>query len=78
MTMNDVGKITHVLKHSHRRCVVGDFDKNLHEGYIWTVPRAVLFFIPNKSIFLHFLHNGTNFITIIWILMTEESILMMM
>ena len=25
--MNDIGKIAHVLKHSHGRCVIGDFDK---------------------------------------------------
>ena len=26
MTMNDMGKIEHVLKHSYGRCVVGAFD----------------------------------------------------
>ena len=30
MTMHDIGKRTHVLKHAHGRCVVGTFDKNLH------------------------------------------------
>ena len=25
--MNDIGKIAHVLKHSHGRCVIGYFDK---------------------------------------------------
>ena len=40
-------------------CVIGDFDKNLHEGYIWTGHRAVLSFIFHKSIFLHFVHNST-------------------
>ena len=34
--MNAIGKRAHVLKHSHGRCVVGTFDKNLHEGSIWT------------------------------------------
>ena len=29
MTMNDIGKRAHVLKHSHGRCVVVAFDKNL-------------------------------------------------
>ena len=61
MTMNDIGKITHVLKHSHRRCVVSVFDKNLHEGSIWTGPRVGLSFILHISIFLHFVHHGTNF-----------------
>ena len=61
MTMNDIGKIAHVLKYSKRRCVVGAFDKILHERYIWTGPRAVLYFILQKSIFLHFIHHGTIF-----------------
>ena len=59
--MNDMGKIAHVLKHSHGRCDIGAFDKLLHEGYIWTGNTAVLLFILHKSIFLHFVHNGTRF-----------------
>ena len=59
--MNSNGKRAHVLKHSHRRCVISSFDKILHEGSIWTGHRAVLSFILHKSIFLHFLHNGTGF-----------------
>ena len=59
--MNDIEKIAHVLKHSHGRCVIGAFDKILHECYIWTGNRAVLSFILHKSIFLHFVHNGTRF-----------------
>ena len=46
--MNDIGKIAHVLKHSHRRCVIGSFDKNLDEVSLWTGHRAVLSFILNK------------------------------
>ena len=57
--MNDIGKIAHVLKHSHGRCVNGAFDKTLHEGSIWTNHRSVLSFILNKSIFSHFVNNGT-------------------
>ena len=56
--MNDT---EHVLKHSHGRCVVGAFDKILHEGSIWTGHRAVLLFILHKSIFLNFVHNGARF-----------------
>ena len=41
--------------------VIGSFDKVLHEGLIWTGHRYVLLFILHKSIFLHFLHNGTIF-----------------
>ena len=48
MTMNDIEKIIYVSKHSHGRCVVGDLDKNLHEGYIWNGHRAVLYFILRK------------------------------
>ena len=58
---NDIGKIAHVLKHSHRRCVIGSFDKILHEGSIWTGHRTVLSLILHKSIFLHFVHNCTIF-----------------
>ena len=32
--MNDIGKRAHALKYSHVRCVIGAFDKNLHEGSI--------------------------------------------
>ena len=59
--MNDIGKRANVLKHSHGRCVIGYFDKILHEGSIWTGHRAVLSFILHKSIFIHFVHNGTRF-----------------
>ena len=46
--MNDIGKRAHVLKHSHGRCVIGDLDKILHEGSIWTGHRAFLLFILHK------------------------------
>ena len=46
--MNDIGKIAHVLKHSHGRCVIAYFDKNLHEGSIWNGHIAVLSFILEK------------------------------
>ena len=59
--MNDIGKRAHVLKHSHGRCVIGYSDEILHEVSIWTGHRSVLSFILHKSIFLHFVHNGTRF-----------------
>ena len=59
--MNDIGKKAHILKHSRGRCVVGPFDKNLHEGSIWTGRRSVISFILQKSIFIHFVHHGTIF-----------------
>ena len=59
--MNDIWKRAHVLNHSHGRCVIGSFDKILHECSIWTGHRAVLSFISNESIFLHFVHNSTWF-----------------
>ena len=59
--MNDIGKRAHVLTHSHRRYVIGSFDKLLHEGSICTGHRAVLSFILHKSLFLHFVHNATIF-----------------
>ena len=60
--MNDIGKRAYVLKHSHGRCVVGAFDKKLHEGSIWTVHRAVLLFILHKSIFFFFLSDDIYFL----------------
>ena len=59
--MNDIGKRAHVLKHSHGRCVIGASDNFFHEGYIWTGHIAGLSFILHKSIFIHFVHNGTKF-----------------
>ena len=59
--MNYIGKIVSVLKESYVRCVVGPFDKTLHEGYIWTGHRDVLYFILHKSIILHFVHHGTKY-----------------
>ena len=59
--MNDIGKRAHVMKHLHGRCDIGYFDKILHEGSISTGHRAVLSFILHKSIFIHFVHNGTRF-----------------
>ena len=59
--MNGIGKRLHVLKHSHGRSVIGSFDKKLYGGSIWTGHRAVLSFILHKSIFPHFVHNGTRF-----------------
>ena len=41
--------------------MVGPFDKNLHEGSIWTVHTSVIYFILHKSIFIHFVHHGTIF-----------------
>ena len=59
MTMNNIGKRAHVLNNSYGRCVFGAFDKILHEGYIWTRPRAVIYFFLHKSTFLHIVHHGT-------------------
>ena len=59
--MNDIGKRAHVLKHSHVMFVVGAFDKKIHEGSIWNVHKYIISFILHKSIFLHFVHNGTRF-----------------
>ena len=57
--VNDIGKIAHVLKNSHGRCVVGPFDKVLNEIYIWTGHRYVIYFTLHKSIFIHFVHHCT-------------------
>ena len=49
--INDIGKRAHVINNSHGTCVIGSFDKNLHEGSIWNGHGAVLSFILHKSIF---------------------------
>ena len=59
MNMNAIEKIAYVINHTHGKCVVGAFDKILHEGYNWTGPRSVLTFILHKSIFLEFVHQVT-------------------
>ena len=59
--MNEIGKRTPVMNHLHGRWVVGPFDKNLYEGYIWIGHRTVLYFILHKSVFIHFVHHGTIF-----------------
>ena len=61
--MNDIGKITYVMKHSHGKCVVGAFDKILHEGSIWTGHRDFLSFIHHKSIFFTLYIMVQDFIT---------------
>ena len=76
--MNDIGKRAHVLNNSHGKCVDGAFDKILHEGSIWADHRTVLLFILHKSIFLHFAHHGTRFMTNIYHQIIERNILMMM
>ena len=76
--MNDIGKRAHVLKHSHIRCVIGYFDKNLHEGSIWAGHTAVLSFILHESIFFHFVHNGARFYEKYISSKHKENILMMM
>ena len=48
ITMNDIGKGAHVINHSHGKCMVGAFDKMLYEGFIWTGPKAVLYFFVHK------------------------------
>ena len=65
--MNDIGKRAHVLKHSHGRCVIGSFDKILHEVSIWTGQKALLSFILHRSIFLHLVHINTIFYEKIYI-----------
>ena len=66
--MNDMAKIGHVLKHSHGSCVIGSFDKILPEDSIWTGHRDVISFILHKSIYLHFVHNGTRSYKYIYII----------
>ena len=67
-----MGKRAHVLKHSHGRCVVGSFDKILHEGSLWTGHRAVISFILHKSTFQHFVQCGTKFYENIYVI-TESA-----
>ena len=41
--------------------MVVDFDIILHEGYIRTRNRSILYFILQKSIFIHFVHHDPKF-----------------
>ena len=60
-TINIKGKRASVIKHSHGRFMVGDFDKILHEGSIWNGQGSVISSILQKSLFLHFVHHATKF-----------------
>ena len=31
----DLGQRSHVLKHLHRRCIIGPFEKKFREGSLW-------------------------------------------
>ena len=46
------------MKHSLGRCVIGSFDKHLHQVSICNGHRSVLSFILQKSTFFHFVYNG--------------------
>ena len=59
--MTDIIKRAHVIKHSRGMCVVGAFNKKFHKVSLLTVPRAVLYFILHKSIFLHVAYHGRKF-----------------
>ena len=48
MTINDMGKRAHVIKHSHGRFVVGASDKILRKVSIWTGHRVGISFILHK------------------------------
>ena len=51
----------HVLKHLHGRMGFDPFEKNYHEDNLWRGPRAVMFFIINKQIFVDFYRHGDRF-----------------
>ena len=61
ITIYYIGKRENYIKNSHRRCVVGAFDKIVYEGSIRTVYGSVLSFILHKSIYIQYLHHGTKF-----------------
>ena len=41
--------------------IFGPFEKCFHGGTLWRGPRAVIYFILTKYIFLHFYHNRDQF-----------------
>ena len=51
MTMNDIVKRAHFIKHSHGRSVAGVCDKILHGGSIWTGQRTFLYFFSANQYF---------------------------
>ena len=58
---SDLGSRSCVLKHLHGRMIFGPFEKCFHEDTIWRGPRAVIYFILTKQIFLHFYCHGDRF-----------------
>ena len=51
---SELGSRAPVLKHLYGRMIFGQFEKKIHEGTIWRLPRAVISFIVIKQIFPHF------------------------
>ena len=49
MTMNNIGRRSRVINNLHGSCVVGSFDKKLHEGSILTGHRAGFIFYPKQK-----------------------------
>ena len=73
---SDLGSRDHVLKTLHGRMIFGPFEKYFPVGSLWRVPRAIIYFILTKQIFLHFYLRRDRFVTDIFIKQTKQSILM--
>ena len=58
---SDLGSRSCVLKNLHGRMIFGPFEKNFHEGTLWSGYRAVISFTLTKQIFLHFFCRGDRF-----------------
>ena len=58
---SDLGSRAHISKHLHGRMIFGPFEKNLHEGTLWSGYRAVIYFIFTKQTFPHFFRHGDRF-----------------
>ena len=56
-----LGNRAYVLKHLLGRIIFGPFEKYFHEGTLWRGPRAVIYFIISKQIFMHFYRYGYQF-----------------
>ena len=50
-----------MLKYLRGRCIIGAFETIYHEGTIFRVSRAIIYFILHKSIFISFNYKGYNF-----------------
>ena len=53
--MKDIGKKSHILKHSHRRCVVGAFD-NFYKKYLFVMDTELYYLLSYTNLYFFTLY----------------------